>query len=157
MWGTVRDLSVPGWVVIIFCPPLFLWLGFQAGKPMAYDTFIVILPITAVLFEWHATVFSVPAIRAPTLPETFVADTALAMSHAAVWAAFQRAVLAVPASDAQACTILALTMFVASREWWNWGWSNCSCAANKLCSLHTRHNFFPRPEKSVSCPSTAMV
>lgn len=63
----------------------------------------------------YAAVFAVPAVVALALPLSVSVELALSVTGAGVRTTLHRAVAAVPAGDAQAGTILALAVLVATR------------------------------------------
>lgn len=78
-------------------------------------TFVIILVVAAILLQRHRAIRTVPAVVAATLPQTLAADAALSVRRAAGRAALHRAVLAVPAGDAQTRAVLALAVLIAAR------------------------------------------
>lgn len=93
-----------------------VWFEMDSFRSIEYQihTLIIVLAIAAVELQCYTTVWSVPAFVAAAFPLTLAAHPTLAMACTAVGTALDGAVFAIPASYAQARSVLALTMLVAA-------------------------------------------
>lgn len=85
----------------------------NASQAIATITFVVVQAVAAILLQEHAAIFPIPAVGAATLPLGIPVELALPVARARVGAALHRAVLPVPARDAEAGAVLALAVLVA--------------------------------------------
>lgn len=83
-------------------------------NPMDF-TFVIVLVVTAVLFQSNCAIRAIPTVVAATLPQTLTAHTALTMGRAPSRTALHRTMLPVPTGHAQTGAVLALSMFIAAR------------------------------------------
>lgn len=85
------------------------------SRQLLLRTFVIVLIVTTILLKCNSTINTVPSLITTTLPQSFTANTTLAVIRATRWTTFHRTVLSIPTGHAQASAILTLSMLIAPR------------------------------------------